>query len=1242
MVPLETLKDGRYTDFKKIGGGGIGTVYKATDNEVFKRDVAIKVLKEKGNEEVHSRFLAEARVFAQLNNPHIVKIHDFGEEDGMLFFVLEFVDGRNLLELIQSSPEGQCDVTTVLSVGIDVCKALRYAHSQNVLHRDIKPENIMITKDGVAQLTDFGLAEIVGQTGVKEKGVIKGTEAYIAPEATSSKADKRSDLYSLGAVLYEAVTGRPPFGKPARNNEEERIRVIQSHIQKVPVSPSELNSKVPQTLAECIMKLLEKEPERRFRSAGDLLEKLCEINAEESSRKTPEPVLESSIVVSNSHLISSKEVRLVDRVEELNLLKVAVERTARGEGGLLFLHGEAGVGKTKLAREAGAYAHSRGMLALYADCRDTCPYVTRTHDVPPYIPPYTLWQQIIKDYLELRPQRELSWIRQFCSPAIFELVPELGRKLGVIPQSHVTKPEKGQDEVFGAVSQLVTEISRVTPLLVVLDDLQWADNSSLQLMRHMARHIQKEPLLLLGDYRDTDVDAENPLFPVLSALNRERLLRSIKLKRLTREDMSDLIRQILQQNEIPSGFLNLVYEKTKGNPFYVEEVINDLKVEEAILREGDKWKIGEIPRIKLPESVVALMRTRIDRLDKECLNVLSLASFLGSNFDCEALRKVTGLGEGRLDRIFGKILKAGLVKEKETSRGAVYVFADDLIIDVMHEEVMHFHPLTHRKLHGKVGRVLERLYASSIDEHSSELARHFKESGNNEKAIFYFMKAGEKAAKLYVNDEAISYFRFALELLGDNQGKISEKERILERLGDIKKICGEPKACMEYWNEALLLGDKLHEKKKVACLHRKMANILWDSIGDVEGAKEHHKICLKIWRALPEKGELARLYEDMAHMYWRNGKPGKARTLAEKALLLAQELKLPEVEADSYVDLTAVYGLTGNARKAREYADRAFRTAQSIQALGGSYQETAARTYLEVAQWLPFEDYEKRLECFKNGLKLAEDMGDISKISKFRSSLAGEYVVSGKLNEARSSGKIALVLDEKAGNKAYIPGDLQIIGFAEQISGDLEKTKKLYDKALKESQDLKDNHSIVSSHFHLGMLYFDRKEYVKARRSLRKALRRCEKAGESQPQITQFLILTLIELGEIKEATGLLRDLQDFADKTEDRSLSAHAGALEAMLLRAQKKWNEAIALFAENRKEWEALKEPIWNKYYFARILLREYSRAYSERARELNREEDKEKANELLTQAQEIFKEIGADGDLREVLKTKERRTA
>jgi len=173
------------------------------------------------------------------------------------FFVLEFVDGMSLRDLMGTYPEGKCDIKAVLRTGMDVCVALQYAHSQSVLHRDIKPENILITQEGTAKLMDFGLAKMLGQPSITQEEVIVGTVTHVAPEIALGKgADARSDLYSLGAVLYETVTGRPPF------IGEDSVKIIFSHIHDYPISPDKLNSKVPQALDECIMKLLEKEPEK--------------------------------------------------------------------------------------------------------------------------------------------------------------------------------------------------------------------------------------------------------------------------------------------------------------------------------------------------------------------------------------------------------------------------------------------------------------------------------------------------------------------------------------------------------------------------------------------------------------------------------------------------------------------------------------------------------------------------------------------------------------------------------------------------------------------------------------------------------------------------------------------------------------------------------------------------------------------------------------------------------------------
>ena len=163
MSSVEYLQNGRYVVLKKVGEGGRGIVYKARDT-VLNRVVAVKMLKSAvQGEEAYSRFMREAQVTAKLDHPNIVSIHDIGKEDDKQFFVIEFVDGMSLRDLVATYPEGKCDMQTVLRTSIDVCSALQYAHSQGVLHRDIKPENILITQDGIAKLMDFGLAKMLGQ-----------------------------------------------------------------------------------------------------------------------------------------------------------------------------------------------------------------------------------------------------------------------------------------------------------------------------------------------------------------------------------------------------------------------------------------------------------------------------------------------------------------------------------------------------------------------------------------------------------------------------------------------------------------------------------------------------------------------------------------------------------------------------------------------------------------------------------------------------------------------------------------------------------------------------------------------------------------------------------------------------------------------------------------------------------------------------------------------------------------------
>ena len=915
--------------------------------------------------------------------------------------------------------------------------------------------------------------------------------------------------------------------------------------------------------------------------------------------------------------IAAREIQLINRVEEMNILKEAVDRTLQGEGGLVFLYGEAGIGKTRLARELGAYARLRGMQVLYG----RCPALFRMDGVPPYI----LWSEVIKDYLETCTPEQLYRVIGFYPAEVAKLVPELRQRLATIPQSFPISPEQEQNRLFEAVSQFITNISKETPLLVVLDDLQWTDPSSLLLLHYLARGVYRTPLLLLGAYRSMDIDAKHPLSQVLTELNRERLPQSVSLKRMSLDDISEMIKQILEQDNIPTEFCKLVYEKTRGNPFFAEEVVKSLKEEEVIYREENKWKIKEVSRIEFPETVKSVLKTRFARLDEECQNVLTLASFVGNDFTLEAMCALTNVEENKLLELMDKMLKTGLIKEREVRGEGICSFADILVRDVVYEEVSL---LKRKKLHGVVGCTLEKVYAKKIDEHFGEIAYHFLESGDKDKALDYFLKAGDKAAKIYANSEAASYFQSALGLLEEKEGGLREKGQVLERLGDIKRIVGEHDICMKYWNEALLLWKQLDEKETVARLHRKMANVLWSSKGDTEKAKMHHEEALKMLEKEPENVELASLFEDMARLYFRTEDMAKARSWAEKALELAKKLNAYEVIANSYLALATVFDVSGeDKKKAIECHERALRIA-----LDNGYMDTALRAYNNLAASLPAEENEKAFELAKKGFELAKKAGAIRWISWIGTGLADTYFYMGNMNKAVLLAEESVALDKKAGNMTNLSYSMNELGFFHQIFGEWDKSEQYHKEALSYSQKAKDTQQLINSYVCLGWLYAEKGEYVKAREQIEKAIEVSEKAGAKYYQALIYAwgaVRIYIELGETEKAENLLDSMRKFAIEKEDKLLIANADALRAMLFRAQKRWKESIELFEKSLEEFETLNARRWNVYFFAKTVLYEYACVYLER----DQEGDRQKAHNFLNQALEIFQKMGAKKDIEKV---------
>jgi tetratricopeptide (TPR) repeat protein/KaiC/GvpD/RAD55 family RecA-like ATPase len=913
--------------------------------------------------------------------------------------------------------------------------------------------------------------------------------------------------------------------------------------------------------------------------------------------------------------IAAKEVPLIDRVEEMNVLKEAVDRAIQGEGGLIFLYGEAGIGKTRLTRELGAYARLRGMQVLYS----RCPALFRMDGVPPYV----LWSEVLKDYLEACNPEQLYSVVGFYPSEIAKLVPELRGKLRTIPQSLPIGPEQERDRLFEAVFQFIVNVSREAPLLVILDDLQWTDQTSLLLLHYLARGIYKTPLLLLGAYRDTDVDEKHPLSPVLTELNRERLSKPISLKRMSSNDVSEMIRQVLKQEEVSEEFCRLVYEKTRGNPFFVEEVIRSLKEEGIIFREENQWKIGEISRMDFPATVKNVIKTRISRLDDEGQNILKMASFVGNDFTFEALRGVTGIEESKLLELMERLLKTGLVKEKVIRGEDVYCFSDVMVRDVVHEEISH---LRHRKLHGSVGNALEKVYASNLDQHLGELAYHFLEAGDKDKALDYFMKAGERAQRVYATNEALSHFQHALELLEEHQDDLERKARIIERLGILRSWMGEPRVCLQYWNRALDLWDQLGNEKNSARLHGWMASKIWQDTGEMDEASKHHNMALDGFQQEPVGVELASLYEDISHMLWRSGKP-EALSWAQKSMELAERLGNEEVLTACYNDLGAISLQSGEHESALKYYEQGLKLALKNNFVGWA---TAFYNNLAELYW-SMGEFQKSFETAQKGSELARKAGTLYNLAWLDNSLAWNYIYMGEVQRAMSMEEEVLAFDRRAKYTSHVLVPLTGIGMCYLLLGELEKSLQYLMEAHDMARTTGEYQFSAWACCCLGRLFMEMGNYAEAEKYLNESNSKYQEAGDLDNQ-TRYVLPELSRLylkkGTLEKAVQLIEKIYEYISKTRSRLVAPHAEMLKAMLLREQKNWEKSIQHFEKSLQGYKSMDAQKWYVEPFADLLW-EYGSTYLKR----NEGGDEERAFALLNGALDIYQKIGAKRDIEKI---------
>jgi len=797
-VHPSAIAAGRYAVQRILGEGARKRVFLAHDTRLD-RDVAIALIKMEGLDEAgRTRVRREAQAMARLgDDPHIVTVYDIGEDGDQVFIVSQYMAGGDLETLLQRAESHRLPLDQVLRIADQICAALDHAHARGIVHRDLKPGNVWLTADGAAKLGDFGLAVAMDRSRLTQAGMMVGTVAYMPPEqAVGRPPDTRSDLYSLGALLYEMVTGRPPF------LGDDAVSVISQHINTAPVAPSWHNPDVPRALEALILRLLAKVPEERPESAAAVRTALETLAALADA----EPATQSRPAAAINPLDSLAGGVFVGREREIEDLRGAVEDALAGRGRLVMLVGEPGIGKTRTADEITTYARLRGAQVL----------IGRSYEgegAPVYWP----WVQVVRSYIHDRDTTALQSVMGPGAADIAQVVSEVRERLPDLPVPAPLEPEQARFRLFDSITTFLRNAAQHQPLVLVLDDLHWADKPSLLLLHFLAREIRDSRLLIVGTYRDVELRRQHPLSQTLGDLAREQLGQRVLLRGLTERDVARFVEMTAGRTP-PQRLVSALYKETEGNPFFVSEIVRLLVAEHRIEHLDDvaTWTVT------IPQSVRDVVGRRLDRLSPECNRALTIASVIGREFGLQVLEAViasadAGVGRERLLDVLEEAVAARVITEVPRSVGR-YTFSHALIRETLYGELT-----TTRRVrwHRRIGEVLEQLHAASPEPQQStrfgqaaaELAYHFFEAapgGDVAKAITYATQAGERATALLAYEEAVGHYERALQALELQQTADPARQcALLLSLGDAQMKAGETTRAKEAFRRAADVAKQL-------------------------------------------------------------------------------------------------------------------------------------------------------------------------------------------------------------------------------------------------------------------------------------------------------------------------------------------------------------------------------------------------------------------------------------------------
>ncbi len=1001
MLKENTLVDNRYQIMKELGKGGMGVVYLAEDKEK-QIEVALKIVSPKVGHGKR-RTLREFRIMSKLEHSHVINVYRSGTyEDQSPYIIMPFLSGGTLGRRYADGAKDKTDLVTRLTRISEVAEALHYIHQEGIIHRDLKPENIMLDIDEDdkerAMLMDFGLAKRQAQESVlitlQGKNEFAGSIPYASPEQISSRElDTRSDLYSLGCVLYWIVTGKPPF-------TGELVAVLWGHINK-PIEPlSQHYGFLPPELDMVALRLLQKNPADRYNDAAEVVQLLQQIIEDLNPTEAKQSIkLEAS---STLELLEedATPVRLfvppfIGRVQQWKVSKLALEELGSEKSNIVLLQGGFGLGLSRFLEELEHKVNAKELVLLK--------FNNNQGNHLPYQP----WQSALRSLGKNQPETFTEAAKNLES-ALAPIVPEFN-----FSESYELPAEVTQMRLFQAVEEFLKRFLKNKPLLMLVDNAHLADEGSIDLLAYLARSQFTTMCMVVAWHHSREHQA-------LDAHIRKRFndlsTHNLKLEPFDEVTNKKLLRAFLG-HELEPHLESYILERVGGNPLFIEELLSALLKEKYIKLRKGLWEWTR-EHTDLPERVEEVFTARLDILSDSAKKALGAASTIGNQFEFELLHELLKLAEEDLLDDIDELLQAELIEEFSTDK---YRFAH-----VMLREVVH-----HKLSSGRRSRYHQRLANILKEREGTEpalLADHYAETKNPYLAVPYALEVARNSEKVFANDVAENYFRLALNCLKNN--KASEKSEIRLELGKVLERIGrwdEAKALYE----ATLSDDLLYAKalQQLGKLHHSQGSL--------------SKSVVHLRKAIETTPKDIEIYRDLGSVLGTSDKFAEAEEALETALSLAVEIEDPQTIARIQLDLGHLEYQKSNWSMALEW----FKSVKNFVDKEKQPLEHARLNFLEGGVYLRTGNIPSALARLNNAYHTYKQIGDLGKAASSLHQVGGGYLSKGNLKKANVVLINVCKHARRLGNIKLQASASGTLGWVLQRQGHYQKALKLLEEA---------------------------------------------------------------------------------------------------------------------------------------------------------------------------------------------------